>query len=174
VTALAGLLAPLAVGLLAGCDLVAVDSPDPAAIPSGSIQPEAGVATGPAVEVGSGVASGIGWRFAVFPSEDGWCTQLETVAVTTTGCGDLEPAAGQAFGSVGESGRIVDGIVTEEAATVWVIADGGGRLPATLMPLDEAGLEGLAFVGILPADAVPTHVMAVKFNGDVLETYELP
>ena len=172
--ALAGILA-LAVGWLAGCDPVAVDPPDPAAIASGAIEPEGGTATGPAVEVGSGVISGIGWRYAVFPSADGWCTQLETLALTRADCGDVEPGDGQVFGSLGDSGRIVDGIVTEEAATVWVIVDGGGRgLPATLMSLEEAGLGGQAFVGILPADAEATHVMAVKLNGDVLDTYELP
>ena len=170
--ALAGLLA-LAVGLI-GCDLVAVDPPDPAAIPSGSIEPRGAVATGPAIEVGSGVSSGIGWRYVMFPSEDGWCTQLETGSATRTGCGDLVAEEGRAFGGVGHSGPIVEGIVTEETATVWVIAEGGGKLPATLMPLEEAGLEGQAFVGILPADEVVTHLQAVKFNGDVLETYELP
>jgi hypothetical protein len=110
----------------------------------------------------------------VYPSDDGWCTQLETGTAAMAGCGDVLPEEGRAFGGVGHSGPIVDGIVTEETATVWVISEGGGRLPATLMPLEEAGLEGQAFVGILPEDAVPTHVMAVKFNGDVLETYELP
>ena len=160
--------------MMVGCQIVQVEPPNPAAIPSGSVEPEGGGATGPAIEIGTGVDSGIGWRYAVFPSADGWCTQLETVAVTSTGCGDILPAEGHAFGAVGNSGPIVDGIVTEETATVWVIAEGGGRLPATLMPLEEAGLEGLAFVGILPADEVVTHLQAVKFNGDVLETYELP
>ena len=171
--ALAGILA-LAVGLL-GCDLVAVDTPDPAAIPSGSIEPEGGVATGPAVEVGSGMISGIGWRYVVFPSEDGWCTQLETVAVTSTGCGDVLPKEGRAFGVVSHSERIVDGIVTDETATVWLVADGVSRIvPAMLMSLEAAGLEGQAFVGIAPVDANITHLQAYKLNGEVLETYELP
>ena len=165
----------LAVGIIAGCDIVAVDSPDPATIPSGSIEPQGGTATGPAVEVGSGVNSGIGWRYVVFPSEDGWCTQLETVAVTTAACGDVLPEEGRAFGGVGHHERIVDGIVTEETATVWLVADGHTRIvPATLMSLEGAGIEGQAFVGIAPADTNVTHVQAYKLNGEVLETYELP
>jgi hypothetical protein len=173
VRALAGLLA-LAVGLL-GCDLVAVDAPDPAAIPSGSIEPEGGVATGPAVEVGSGVSSGIGWRYSVFPSADGWCTQLETQAVTETGCGQIVPEGEPAFGTVSHSGPVVHGVVSAETATVWLIAEGGSRVAfATPMPLEEAGLEGQAFVGIAPADATITHLQAYKLNGEVLETYELP
>jgi hypothetical protein len=160
--------------MIVGCQIVQVETPDPAAIPSGSLLPQGADPSGPLVEVGSGVTSGIGWRFVVYPSEDGWCTQLETGTATRTGCGDLAPEEGRAFGSVGHDGPMVEGVVTEETATVWVIADGGGRLPATLMPLEEAGLEGQAFVGILPSDEVVTHLQAVKFNGDVLETFELP
>ena len=164
----------LFVTMMAGCQIVQVETPDPAAIPSGSLEARGAEPTGPIVELGSGVTSGVGWRYVVYPSDDGWCTQLETGSATTTGCGDLAPEEGRAFGSVGHSGPMVEGTVTDETATVWVIAEGGGRLPATLVPLEEAGLEGQAFVGILPADEVATHVMAVKFNGDVLETYELP
>jgi hypothetical protein len=43
------------------------------------------------------------------------------------------------------------------------------------MPLSEAGLEGgVAFVGIVPTGTEVTHVMAVRFNGEVLGTRELP
>jgi hypothetical protein len=42
------------------------------------------------------------------------------------------------------------------------------------MALDDAGLDGHAFVGIAPADANVTHVMAVKMNGEILQTFELP
>ena len=160
--------------VLVGCQIVQVETRDPAAIPSGSLGAQGAEPTGPLVEVGSGTMSGIGWRFVVYPSEDGWCRQLETGTATMAGCGDPLPEEGSAFGGVGHSGPTVEGIVTAETATVWVIAEGGGRLPATLMPLEEAGLEGQAFVGILPADEVATHLQAVKFNGDVLETYELP
>ena len=171
---LAGL-AATAVLVLAGCQIAEVETPDPASIPAGSIQPQGATPTGPVVELGSGVASGIGWRYSIFPSDDGWCTQLETVSVTTAGCGDLLPEEGRAFGGVSHSGTIVDGLVTEETATVWLIADGVVHLlPATLLSLEEAGLEGQAFVGIAPAEANITHVQALKFSGEVLESYELP
>jgi hypothetical protein len=163
-----------AVLVLAGCQIVEVETPDPASIPAGSIQPQGAAPTGPVLELGSGVSSGIGWRYSVYPSDDGWCTQLETVSATTTGCGDLLPEEGRAFGGVSHGGPMVDGIVTEETATVFLILNGVGRTPATLMSLEDAGLEGQAFVGIAAADANVTHVQAVKFNGDVLETYELP
>jgi hypothetical protein len=43
------------------------------------------------------------------------------------------------------------------------------------MPLGEAGLEGdVAFVGIAPIGAEVSHVMAVRLNGEVLGTQELP
>ena len=70
---------------------------------------------------------------------------------------------------------VVEGFASEQTATVWLISeDQGVRLPAMLMSLEEVGLEGSAFLGILPADMRVTHVMAVAFNGQVLETYELP
>jgi hypothetical protein len=166
-------------GLVSACAIATVETPDPAAIPTGSLEVRGPEPTGPVVEVGSDNTLGYGWRYAVYPSDDGWCTQLETGIVTTTGCGEILPAGGRAFGSVavgdplpgGET--IVDGITSPETATVWLIAD-AGRLPATLMSLEEAGLDGQAFVGFLPPDVAITHVMAVAFNGEVLETYELP
>ena len=42
------------------------------------------------------------------------------------------------------------------------------------MPLDEAGLEGQAFVGFMPAEATPTHIQAVALSGEILATYEVP
>jgi hypothetical protein len=40
--------------------------------------------------------------------------------------------------------------------------------------LDPAGLEGVAFVGVVPEDMTVTHVQAMAASGEVLETYELP
>jgi hypothetical protein len=165
--------------IAAGCSVASVETPDPAAIPSGSIEAHAAAATGPIVEVGSDRTLGIGWRFSVYPSDDGWCTQLETGIVTRAGCGEILPEEGRAFGSVGnddplEGGvTVIEGIASPETATVWLIAE-GGRSPAALMSLEEAELDAQAFVGFAPADVVVTHVMAVAFNGEVLETYELP
>ena len=160
--------------VLAGCQIAQVETPDPAAVPSGSLEATGPAAIGPIVELGSGSNAGIGWRAAIFESDDGWCLQLETQAVTDTGCGPIPPDDGAAFASVSQNGPIVHGIASEETATVFLVIDSLGRVPATLMALDDAGLEGQAFVGIASADANVTHVMAVKLNGEILETFELP
>jgi hypothetical protein len=169
-----------AVLLLTGCSVASVETPDPAAVPSGSIGAHAAPATGPIVEVGSDSTLGIGWRFSVYPSADGWCTQLETGIVTRAGCGEILPEEGSAFGSVGTGDpldggvTVTEGIASAETVTVWLIAEDGRRSPATMLSLEEAELDAQAFVGFAPADVVVTHVMAVAFNGEVLETYELP
>ena len=164
---------------LVGCSVASVETPDPAAIPTGSLEAHGPAATGPIVELGSDVTLEHGWRYSVYPSDDGWCTQLETGLATTTGCGEILPEEGRAFGSVGSNDpapdavTIVEGMTTAETATVWLIAE-AGRVPATLMSLEPAGLDGQGFVGFAPPGVAVTHVMAVAINGEVLETYELP
>ena len=164
----------------AGCTAVSVETPDPAAIPDGPLEAQAADATGPVVELGSGVMQGLGWRYSMYPTGDDWCTQLETVELAVSGCGDLLPKDDAAFGSVGHGDPLgggvvpIDGIVTAETVTVWLLADDGRRMPATLMPLDPAGLEGQAFVAFVPADTTITHLLALAISGEVLETYELP
>jgi hypothetical protein len=176
-------IARAAIGLmavvLAACQIVQVETPDPAAVPSGSLVARGAEATGPIVEVGSGQASGIGWRYVVYPSADGLCVQLETSQPASASCGVQLPAEGSAFGSVGagDAGTLqaVDGLVAEDIATVWVIeADSGRRFPAILMPLDDAELEGQAFVGFVPEDMEATHLQALRLSGEIVETYELP
>ena len=168
---------------LAACTVTSVEEePDPAAIPSGELVAQGAEATGPLTVVGSGRAVGLnlGWRFAVYESADGLCTQLEMAQVTTAGCGNPLPAEGEHIGGVsvdgvGEGGiTVVDGIVSDEVVTVWIVDEQQGRVPATLMPLDEAGLEGQAFVGFMPADGTATHLQAVALSGEILQTYELP
>ena len=174
--ALAGLLV-LAVGLLSGCEAVPLETTNPAAVPSGTLEARGATADGPVVELGTGSSAGIGWRYSIFESDDGWCTQLETQAVTSThtACGETSPGEDGAFGFVTRNGTIVDGVVSADTATVWLVAEGGLRVTfATLMPLEDAGLEGQAFVGITEAGTELTHVMAVKLNGEILETRELP
>jgi hypothetical protein len=165
--------------LLASCSIASVETPDPAAVPSGPIEAED--ATGPIVELGSGQADGIGWRYAIYPSGDAWCTQLQTGSMRGDGCGDILPTGDAAFGSVGVSTmepgdvQVVEGLVSEDVFTVWLVEnESQRRFPATLMPLDPADLEGGAFVGIPPAEFTPTHVQALARSGEVLETYELP
>ena len=167
-----------------GCGLTTIataEAPDPEAIPSGPPSPAGDEATGPVVEVGSGRVSGIGWRYVVYESAGGVCTQFETIELTSTGCGSLLPEEGRAFGAVGslesQPGGIrpIEGIVTSEIFTVWLVDESStGRVPAILMPLEPAGLDAQAFVGFAPEGMTVTHLLALRMNGEILETYELP
>ena len=65
-------------------------------------------------------------------------------------------------------------MVTNDIVSVWIIDEKVGKIAATLMPLDEAGLEGQAFLGFMPADGTPTHIQALAMSGEILQTYELP
>ena len=93
---------------------------------------------------------------------------------------DLLPPDGEYIGSAGALSPLedgvtpVDGVVNNDIVTVMIIDEDKGRLPATLMPLDDAGLEGKAFIGFMPADGTPTHNQAVALSGEILQTFELP
>ena len=169
----------VAVVLLAGCRGTEVEAtptptPDPAAIPSGSPEARGAAATGPILELGSGVLSGLGWRYLAYPSDLGWCTQLETAAGSEADCSGVAPDDESAFGHVSENGRVIHGIATPDAATVWLVVGNTPAIPAVLMPLSEAGIDGgTAFVAIVPTGTEVTHVMAVRLNGEVLGTREL-
>lgn len=173
------LTATLAVAL-AGCTIASAETPDLAAIPDGSLEPQDSGAIGPIVELGGGVTDGVGWRYTIYQVEDGWCTQVETATVTAAGCGDILPAEGDAFGSYGTGAQLdadmtaVEGTVSGDVATVWVILEDGRRAPAELLPLGEAGVDGQAFIRLLPNDLVVTHLQALAPSGEILETVELP
>ena len=173
----AGLLAAIAV-LLAACATPVVEATptlDPAVMPSRSPQVIGGTATGPVVELGSAVTAGIGWRLLAYPRDERLCTQLDTAAAVESACGVLAPDEGEAFGSVNRSGRLIHGIATADAATVWLVVNNTPAVPAVLMPLAEVGLDGaIAFVAVLPTGTEASHVMAVRMNGEVLGTRELP
>ena len=167
--------------VVSACTVAEVETPDPAAVPSGEPVAMGADPTGPVTELGSGTMLDVGWRYVIYESAEGWCTELQLVEVTTTGCGPtIVPEEGAHFGSVSadeplESGVTpVYGIVSGEIFTVWVIDEVAGRIPATLLPLDEAGLEGQGFMVLMPAGATPTHLQALARSGEVLETYELP
>ena len=174
----------LAVALaLAGCGLGAVetaapDALDPGAIPTGPIEPQGGDATGPIVELGSGRLLGLGWRYSVYPSADGRCTQLETAEFASARCAASLLPEGAIFGDIGQGElpngvRVIEGVAAEEVATVWVILESGLRVPAVLLPLDDAELDGAAFLAFIPADEVVTHLQAIRLNGEVLDTVDL-
>ena len=156
-------------------------TPEVTAAPTDAfLEPAGDPATGPLGELGAGSAFESDWRFGIYPTDAGWCLQLAVDDVVSARCDDLVPEDEAAFGSVGvrtseaTGVTIVDGIVTEEVATVWVIGESQGRLPAQLFPLTDWEVDGQAFLGFAPAEMRLTHVMAVAWNGAVLETYELP
>lgn len=166
---------------LTACSIAVLETPDPAAIPSGSLEPGGDEATGPITELGSSNVEGIGWRYSIYPSGESWCTQLELAGVMSTGCGDVLPQDDAAIGGVSvhdaqPSGRqVIDGTASEDTFTVWLVEnDTQRRFPATVLPLDAAGVDGVAFVGVVPEGWTVTHVQAMARSGEILETYELP
>jgi hypothetical protein len=167
--------------IASACSVTVVETPDPAAVPSGEPVAVGADATGPVTELGSGQAFDLGWRYVIYESDEGWCTELQMVEVTSTGCGaDLLPPEGEHIGAAGAQAPLengvtpIEGVVSNDIVTVWLIDEQRGRIPATMMPLEEAGLEGQAFIGFMPPDGTPTHIQAVARSGEVLGTYELP
>jgi hypothetical protein len=166
---------------LTACTVAEVETPDPEAFLSGDPVAIGADPTGPVTELDSGQAFDLDWRYVTYESADGWCTELQMAEVTSTGCGpDRELPEGEHLAGVGvmdalESGVTpVDGIVSDEIVTVFIIDQQQGRVPATLMPLEEAGLSGQAFIGFMPSDGTVTHVQAVALSGEILGTYEVP
>jgi hypothetical protein len=181
--ALRPIVAGLAVAVIgSACTVATVETPDPAAVPSGEPVAIGESATGPVTLVGDGQAIDLGWRSVIYESADGWCLELQLVEVTSTGCGpDPLPPDGDAFGSVSVGEPLsngvtpVEGIVSPEIFTVFLVdAETLERQPAPLYPLEEAGLEGQAFVGFMPADGTVTHIQALAPSGEILQTYEVP
>ncbi|CAN5823785.1 hypothetical protein BH20CHL8_BH20CHL8_00990 [soil metagenome] len=174
------LVAAAAVAALAGCSGVAPDG-TPGASPSSDpfLEPRETDATGPLVDLGAGESFETGWRYAIYPREAGWCTQLEVTGAVTSRCEDLLPSGDETFGSIGREtsditgATVFDGVVTEDVATVWLVFGPTARIPATLMALEGAGPDGQAFVGVVPASQTLTHMQALALNGQVLETLDL-
>ena len=169
--------------VVAGCTTTSVvEEPDPAAVLSGEPVAIGAEPTGPVTALGSGEVLDLGWRYVIYESAEGWCTELQMVEVTSTSCGpDLLPPEGEHIGSVGALESLgngltpVAGIVSDEIHTVSVLDEADvRRLPGVLMPLDEAGLDGQAFLAFMPADMTPTHVQVLVQNGEIVQTYELP
>jgi hypothetical protein len=168
-----------------GCGIARLDGgPDAAEIPGGPVEAIGAEAIGPVTEVGTGRTLGIGWRYAIFESTDGMCTQLELSSQTSTGCGPLPLLAegshlGWISGGGGPDDSAVgptpyDGVVSSDVAEVWLRTESGGRIATTLMSLAGAGLDAKAFVGVAPGDQSVTGVVAVDADGEELETFDLP
>jgi hypothetical protein len=168
---------------LAACAATPAGPTDLAASPTPTdpfLRPHGDDATGPVEELGSGTAFDTDWRLGIYPTADGWCTQLSVVGLLGARCGDLEPEPDAVFRSVATQtseatgATVVDGIVSEQTATVWLVAANQQRVPAVLVSLGDQGVEGQAFVGLMPPGLEATHLQAVALNGAILETIELP
>lgn len=164
---------------LAGC-AGAEGTPTPTTTPSGDPfeRPQGDPATGAVVAIGEGTVFDTGWRYAMYPTEDGWCAQIDVDDAIDSRCDDVLPGEGEVLGSVGvrtadsSGATVVDVMATTEVATVWLVSGPTARIPATGMPPPD-GVEGQAWVGVMPEDAPVTHVQAVGFNGQVLDTVDL-
>jgi hypothetical protein len=167
------------VAIVAGCGLTQVVEPKPGAIPAGPPEAMGGEPTGPVIPIGSGQAQGIGWRYSVYQSADGFCTQLETGSFAGAGCGPGLPDGDTVFGGISSGSgdpngpTIVDGLVGDEVVEVVLQLEGGDREPAVLMSLHRAGLEGSAFVGFAPPGATVESVAALDAQGNVLEAMDV-
>jgi hypothetical protein len=164
---------------LAACSVERVTEPDPGAIPSGPPQAMGGdPPIGPVIEVGRGLSGEIGWRYSVYRTAGGVCTQLETAAVAATGCGIQQPVFETAIAGAGKNelpsgATIVEGMVSPDAAEIWLQLDDGRRISGTLMALDPAGLEAQAFVVIAEPGGSLHSVVALDEGGSELDAYDL-
>ena len=170
------LIAALALAaLVTGCALSRVSSADPAQIPDGPLEPIDGgdEPTGPLTEVGRGRSLGHGWRYVAYETAAGMCTRFEMASVTGGSCGQAPGEDAGTFAGVGHSESsgspvTVDGTVGEDAAQVWVELADGGRVAATLMSLEPAGLPGSAFVAFAPEGSGVSRVVAIGSDGSEL------
>ena len=165
----AALSALLAVGL-AGCGLLApqVRPIDPA---GGVPQP-----IGPKIEIGRGESLGVAWRYVVYQSDMGVCTEVEVAAGTSSSCGGGPPgpdAAGSAIGLMGigtASGgpTTIEGFATDEVVEVWVDLQDGDRVSATLMALAPAGMNGRVWLAFVPEGRLLQRVVAIGADEGIL------
>ena len=136
--------------------------------------------SGPVELLGAGDAFDSRWRYGIHPTDHGPCLQLDLDGSISVRCDDVLPKEDAAFGSVGvatsetSGATVIDGIATEAVATIWVISEDQRRALALLIPLADWEVDGQAFLGTVAGGTRPTHVMALAFNGEVLQTYELP
>lgn len=148
--------------------------------PSADGSAAASVPSGELIELGEGPVLDTTWRYALQPGDEGTCLVLEADGTAATRCGDPMPAEGEVFGEIGWAApeltafQALEGFVTEDVATVWLLGEGGYRIPATLVSLDETGFDGVVgFVGFADARVTLTHLQAVARSGEILDTLEL-
>lgn len=128
---------------------------------------------------GTGISQETGWRFSIYESVDGWCTQLETETLRGAGCGgELVPADGEvlmgiAAGSGAGEAHHWSGIAPGRVAQVWLHAEGGRRHQATLMDLAATGADAWAFVVFAPPDIRAQSLVALDAHGEILDSFDV-
>ncbi len=150
--------------LLAACAFPAFE-PDP--VPPEAQPPQP---VGPVIEIGRGESSGVAWRYSFYESDMGACTRLETAhAGLGESCGGsvgpgIEAMSLASVGTSTGAPSVVEGFASDDVAAVWIETD-AGRVPATLMSLAPAGLEGQAFVAFVPEARRMQEVVAADADG---------
>jgi len=164
--------------VLAGCR--GGSAPDTERIPDGEPRPLQGmaIATGPVVVLGRGQSFGLGWRYAAYPSADGTCFIVETGSGIGGGsCGSViwEDAifGGVSVGTGTDQPQVIEGLVSPDVAALWITTVGGQDVEARLMSLAPMGLEGQAFLAIVPAGMELRAAVALDAEGGELATNDL-
>lgn len=153
--------------VLAGCGLLPMAEP---AAPMVGRERK----VGPTIELGRGTTLGVDWRYSVYPSDIGWCTQIDhgPGAGGGSACGGQLIATGPltltGAGSGSEIPNYVEGIASNDVAAVWAERADGERAPAILMSLAPAGFDGQVVVAWLPPDNDWERIVAVGADGTEL------
>lgn len=164
---------------IGGCGFLPTD---PQRMPEEVVDPERDLQPiGPVVELGRGRFGGLAWRYVVYQSRIGTCTQLDW----EEGAGGR--SCGGEFGQTGDGSAMalmsvargtdtpttVEGITTEDVAAVWMEHADGGRTPATLMPLEPLGLPGRVFLAIVAEGIDVTRAVALDEHGVEIDGEEI-
>lgn len=153
--------------VLIGCGLLPIVEP---AAPIEGMPAKAG----PTIELGRGTTLGVDWRYAVYPSDIGWCTQIDHGPGGGGGSacgGQLIPAGPLTLtgaGSGTDMPNYVEGIASDDVAAVWAETADGERAPAILMSLAPAGFEGQVVIAWLSPDDDWESVVALGADGTEL------
>ena len=132
---------------------------------------------GPKIEIGRGESLGIAWRYVVYQSDVGPCTEVQLGSGgSNSSCGGAPPNPGQAGSSIALMGigtgtaspTTIEGFATDEVEEVWIELADGDRVPATLMALAPAGMDGQVWLAYVPEGRLLQQVVAIGPDGDVL------
>lgn len=150
-------------------------APDPAVPPPVGPEP-----IGPVIIIGQGIVpGGAPWRYSVYESRDGWCTQLETGQGGQTNCGvsfDIPQGRHVVLGGGGSATGIRDsyeGLASTEVAEVWLEGPGEVRVATALMEPGPVGKEVRVFVAFVPARTPISWIVAFDESGVEVDRVEV-